>query len=63
HKGRKGLERAPYPQAERFMQAYQAAICVEVQDIIADGFKGQAIKEELDKRRVKAVEQSLSPKA
>lgn len=63
HKGRKGLESTPYPQAGRFMQAYQAAISVEVQDIIADGFKGQAIKEELDKRRVKAVEQSLSPKA
>ncbi|MGR5361879.1 multifunctional CCA addition/repair protein [Vibrio mediterranei] len=63
HKGRKGLESTPYPQAERFMQAYQAAISVEVQDIITDGFKGQAIKEELDKRRVKAVEQSLSPKA
>ncbi|WP_394150868.1 multifunctional CCA addition/repair protein [Vibrio maritimus] len=60
HRGRKGLEKEPYPQAERFMTAYRAAVGVNVQTIIADGFKGQAIKEELDKRRIKAVEMALA---
>ncbi|GAL26801.1 hypothetical protein JCM19239_17 [Vibrio variabilis] len=42
------------------MTAYRAAVGVNVQTIIADGFKGQAIKEELDKRRIKAVEMALA---
>lgn len=63
HRGRKGLETAPYPQADRFRTAYQAALKVEVQAIIADGFKGKSIKEELDKRRASAIEKALGPRS
>lgn len=56
HRGRLGLESEPYPQREIFLRAYQAALGVEVQTVIADGFQGKHIKEELDKRRVSAIE-------
>ncbi|EPN0073002.1 multifunctional CCA addition/repair protein [Vibrio cholerae] len=56
HRGRLGLEAEPYPQREIFLRAYHAALCVEVQAVIADGFQGKHIKEELDKRRVSAIE-------
>ncbi|ELL0577873.1 multifunctional CCA addition/repair protein [Vibrio cholerae] len=56
HRGRLGLEAEPYPQREIFLRAYQAALGVAVQAVIADGFQGKQIKEELDKRRVSAIE-------
>ncbi|EHE6949306.1 multifunctional CCA addition/repair protein [Vibrio cholerae] len=56
HRGRLGLECEPYPQREIFLRAYQAALGVAVQAVIADGFQGKQIKEELDKRRVSAIE-------
>ncbi|MEI2563956.1 multifunctional CCA addition/repair protein [Vibrio metoecus] len=56
HRGRLSLESAPYPQREIFLRAYQAALGVAVQAVIADGFQGKQIKEELDKRRVSAIE-------
>ncbi|PMO40947.1 multifunctional CCA tRNA nucleotidyl transferase/2'3'-cyclic phosphodiesterase/2'nucleotidase/phosphatase [Vibrio sp. 10N.222.52.B12] len=59
HAGRKGLEDQPYPQAELFMQAYQAAASVDVQAIIKDGFKGPTIRDEQEKRRVEAVRVTL----
>ncbi|WP_322803562.1 multifunctional CCA addition/repair protein [Vibrio alfacsensis] len=55
HAGRKGLEDQPYPQANLFIRAYQAAASVEVQAIIKDGFKGPAIRDEQEKRRIEAV--------
>ncbi|MDG3089096.1 multifunctional CCA addition/repair protein [Vibrio hannami] len=55
HQGRKGSEETPYPQKSIFESAYQAALSIEVQEIIADGFKGKAIRDELDKRRVDAI--------
>ncbi|EGR0581729.1 multifunctional CCA addition/repair protein [Vibrio cholerae] len=56
HRGRLGLEAEPYPQREIFLRAYHAALGVAVQAVIADGFQGKQIKEELDKRRVSAIE-------
>lgn len=56
HRGRLGLEAEPYPQREIFLRAYHAALGVEVQAVIADGFQGKQIKEELNKRRVSAIE-------
>ncbi|EGQ7942664.1 multifunctional CCA addition/repair protein [Vibrio cholerae] len=56
HRGRLGLESEPYPQREIFLRAYQAALGVAVQAVITDGFQGKQIKEELDKRRVSAIE-------
>ncbi|ENM5733048.1 multifunctional CCA addition/repair protein [Vibrio mimicus] len=55
HRGRLGLEDKPYPQRDIFLQAYQAALSVEVQAVIRDGFQGKQIKEELDKRRIQAI--------
>ncbi len=59
HTGRKGLENQPYPQAEIFTQAYQAAAAVDVQAIINEGFKGAAIRNEQEKRRIEAVRVAL----
>ncbi len=53
--GRTGFETIDYPQQAIFESAYQAALSVQVQDIIADGFKGAAIREEMDKRRIEAI--------
>ncbi|MGL5653502.1 MAG: multifunctional CCA addition/repair protein, partial [Vibrio sp.] len=55
HCGRLGLEAEPYPQRDIFQRAYQAALSVEVQAVIAAGFQGKHIKQELDKRRVAAI--------
>ncbi|TNZ72818.1 multifunctional CCA tRNA nucleotidyl transferase/2'3'-cyclic phosphodiesterase/2'nucleotidase/phosphatase [Vibrio parahaemolyticus] len=60
HAGRKGLEDLPYPQADIFMLAYQAAASVDVQAIIQDGFKGPAIRDEQEKRRIEAVKVALN---
>jgi tRNA nucleotidyltransferase (CCA-adding enzyme) len=55
HLGRLNLEQQPYPQAERFRMAYQAALGVDVQAIIQDGFTGKDIRDEQDLRRAAAV--------
>ncbi|MGL5109481.1 MAG: multifunctional CCA addition/repair protein [Vibrio ordalii] len=55
HAGRLGCEETPYPQRDIFLKAYQAALSVDVQLVIRDGFQGKAIKEELDKRRIAAI--------
>ncbi|WP_217520876.1 multifunctional CCA addition/repair protein [Vibrio metschnikovii] len=55
HAGRLGCEANAYPQRDLFLNAYQAALSVKVQQVIADGFQGKAIKEELNKRRIQAI--------
>lgn len=55
HSGRLGCEENPYPQKALFEAAYQAALSIEVKDIIADGFQNKAIRDELEKRRIEAV--------
>lgn len=55
HAGRLGLENRPYPQKALFEQAYQAAMEIDVQQVIQDGFQGKAIREELDRRRIQAI--------
>ncbi|WP_443098427.1 multifunctional CCA addition/repair protein [Vibrio atypicus] len=54
-RGRTGFEDIDYPQMELFQNAYQAALAVNVQDIIKDGFKGADIRVEMEKRRVEAI--------
>lgn len=54
-RGRTGHEEIDYPQRELFTNAYQAALAVNVQDIIKDGFKGADIRTEMEKRRVRAI--------
>ena len=62
HAGRLGLESEPYPQKARFEMAFEAAKAVEVKEVVAAGFKGQEIREELTKRRVEAVKDKLDIK-
>ncbi|WP_375751420.1 multifunctional CCA addition/repair protein [Vibrio sp. HN007] len=60
HQGRKGFEDNAYPQKAIVESAYQAALSIEVQEIISDGFKGKAIRDELDKRRIDAISIALA---
>lgn len=60
HRGRLGFTDHPYPQKALLLQAYQAALQVNVQAVIEDGFKARAIKEELNKRRILAIEQACN---
>ncbi|MBP3142861.1 multifunctional CCA addition/repair protein [Aliivibrio fischeri] len=62
HAGRLGLEAQPYPQKKRFEAAFDAAKNVEVKDVVAAGFKGPEIREELSKRRIEAVKDKLNIK-
>lgn len=55
-RGRTGHEQIEYPQKAIFQRAYQAALNVQVQDIISDGFKGADIRREMEKRRIEAIE-------
>jgi tRNA nucleotidyltransferase (CCA-adding enzyme) len=55
HSGRLDCEENPYPQKAIFEAAYQAALSIDVKDIIADGFQGKAIRDELEKRRIEAI--------
>ena len=55
--GRKNFETTPYPQAEFMRQAMVEASKVDAKAIIADGFQGKQIKEQLDVRRLEAIKQ------
>ncbi len=54
-RGRTGLEEKPYPQREYMLGARQAAAAVEARPLLDEGFKGQALARELERRRVKAL--------
>lgn len=54
-RGRTGFEDIDYPQKEIVESAYQAALSVNVQDIVKEGFKGAEIRVEMEKRRVEAI--------
>lgn len=60
HRGRQGHEAQAYPQKLRFEKAYDAALSIQVQDVIRDGFQGKFIREELDKRRVQAIAEQVN---
>jgi tRNA nucleotidyltransferase (CCA-adding enzyme) len=59
HAGRLGMEHHPYPQAEFFKLAYQAALSVNIKPIIDAGFQGKAIREQLTLQRASAIETVL----
>lgn len=50
-KGRTGLENTPYPQANYVRAALKEALTIRVQDIIAQGHQGAAIRAALDEAR------------
>ncbi|MFD2176391.1 multifunctional CCA addition/repair protein [Veronia pacifica] len=60
HLGRKGFEQNDYPQADWLQQAFAAAQQVDVKPIVAAGFKGPAIREQLTQQRVEAVKAYLA---
>uniref|UniRef100_UPI0036F22826 multifunctional CCA addition/repair protein n=1 Tax=Vibrio ishigakensis TaxID=1481914 RepID=UPI0036F22826 len=55
-RGRTGFEDIDYTQRDYFKQAHQAALEVDVQSIIADGFKGKDIRDQLSQRRIDAIQ-------
>ena len=54
-RGRLGFEHKPYPQAAYLLDCLQAARAVDVQAIIDAGFQQQAIRDELNRRRINVV--------
>ncbi|TDQ57031.1 tRNA nucleotidyltransferase (CCA-adding enzyme) [Mesocricetibacter intestinalis] len=60
NRGRTGFEQSPYPQ-QAFLQELQlAAAAVDVKAVIAEGFEKQAIREELNRRRLAALSKKLA---
>ena len=57
-RGRTGFETKDYPQIDYINQLLQAANEVDVQQVIADRFEKQEIRNELTKRRILAVKQT-----
>ncbi|MFV0574809.1 MAG: multifunctional CCA addition/repair protein [Vibrio sp.] len=55
HQGRLNFESHPYVQADQMRDYLTAALSINVSDIIQAGYKGQAIKDELDVQRTKAI--------
>ncbi len=58
-RGRSGFEAAEFTQGDTLRQAFEAAQSVETASIIADGFEGPEIREELKRRRTKAISMAL----
>jgi tRNA nucleotidyltransferase (CCA-adding enzyme) len=54
-KGRTGLEDASYPQAGLLRRALAAAAAVDPEPLVAEGLKGEALRERLRARRIEAV--------
>jgi tRNA nucleotidyltransferase (CCA-adding enzyme) len=53
--GRTGFEEKVYSQPDYVAEALEAAQAVPVKEIVAAGFKGEAIREQLAKRRLDAI--------
>ena len=58
-RGRPGYEDRPMEQAQILQRAYVAANTVSVQEVITQGLKGDAIAQELQQRRIKAIKHAL----
>ncbi|CNK43844.1 multifunctional tRNA nucleotidyl transferase/2'3'-cyclic phosphodiesterase/2'nucleotidase/phosphatase [Yersinia mollaretii] len=56
-RGRTGFEENPYPQGDYLRAAYQIANGVSVQEVVASGLQGLAIRDELKRRRQQALAQ------
>lgn len=55
-RGRTGFENNPYPQGDYLREAWKVALSVSTKDVVAAGFKGAEVREELTRRRVAALE-------
>ncbi|WP_305459889.1 multifunctional CCA addition/repair protein [Photobacterium leiognathi] len=58
-RGRTHFEQTPYPQADIFQAVFAIAQQVDVKAIVAAGFKGAEIREQLAAKRIGAVTQHL----
>ncbi|MBS0054041.1 multifunctional CCA addition/repair protein [Yersinia sp. Marseille-Q3913] len=56
-RGRTGFEDNPYPQGDYLRAAFQIANSVSVQEVVASGLQGLAIRDELKRRRQQALAQ------
>lgn len=54
-RGRTTFENSLYANADYIWQAYQVASTVDIQAIVAKGYQGKAIKEQLDQQRISAI--------
>ncbi len=60
-RGRSGFEEAHFTQGDTLRRAYAAAAAIETTPILTDGFAGEAIREELKRRRCSAIRAALRP--
>lgn len=58
-RGRAGLESMAYPQGDYLRQAFALAQAVPTKDVVAAGFKGAEVREELTLRRVAVLQAEL----
>ncbi|MBD9660883.1 MULTISPECIES: multifunctional CCA addition/repair protein [Pantoea] len=58
-RGRAGLESMAYPQGDYLRQAFALAQAVPTKDVVAAGFKGAEVREELTRRRVAVLQAQL----
>ncbi|MEQ9876704.1 multifunctional CCA addition/repair protein [Pectobacterium aroidearum] len=54
-RGRAGFEENPYPQGDYLREAFRVASLVSSADVVADGFKGIDVRNELTRRRTQAL--------
>ncbi|WP_018881862.1 MULTISPECIES: multifunctional CCA addition/repair protein [unclassified Thioalkalivibrio] len=58
-RGRTGWEDKPYPQADAVRRAVAAAQAVQPQALMAEGYKGKALGEALQRERIRAIAEVL----
>nr|WP_113864876.1 multifunctional CCA addition/repair protein [Brenneria salicis]NMN90703.1 tRNA nucleotidyltransferase (CCA-adding enzyme) [Brenneria salicis ATCC 15712 = DSM 30166]RBP66801.1 tRNA nucleotidyltransferase (CCA-adding enzyme) [Brenneria salicis ATCC 15712 = DSM 30166]RLM32211.1 multifunctional CCA tRNA nucleotidyl transferase/2'3'-cyclic phosphodiesterase/2'nucleotidase/phosphatase [Brenneria salicis ATCC 15712 = DSM 30166] len=56
-RGRTGFEERPYPQGDYLREAFRVASSVNSAEVVADGYEGIAIRNELIRRRTNALQQ------
>ncbi|PWC21624.1 multifunctional CCA addition/repair protein [Brenneria roseae subsp. roseae] len=56
-RGRTGFEESPYPQGDYLRDAFRVVSRVTSADVVADGYQGIEVRNELSRRRTNALEQ------
>ena len=54
-RGRTGFESNAYPQGDCLRKAFEIALGVSTKEVVAAGFKGVEVREELTRRRIAAL--------
>ncbi len=55
YRGRTGFEQRDYPQADLMRRAFQACLTIKPQDLLAKGYSGKALGDEIHRERVSLV--------